>query len=148
MPIYASVKKPQEAETTFNMMRLLTTTIFFAFLIFNTQREEKVYFGRADNYSTVYSYSVTEFYVSSDSLLTIYNYRVPNKKEWRNYKKYGARKDAYIISKRGQYYYLVNPESGVENDSHCLKITEKKLTYYYRAEDGSLIKGFTFKRKN
>jgi len=128
-------------------MRLLTT-IFFAFLIFNNQKEEKVYFGKADNYSTIYSYSVTEIYVSSDSLMTRYNYRVPNKKEWRNYKKYSVTKDVYIISKKGQYYYLSNPESHAENERHCLKITEKKLTYYYRAEDGSLIKGFTFKRKN
>ena len=128
-------------------MRLLTT-IFFAFLIFNNQKEEKVYFGKADNYSTVYSYSVTEIYVSSDSIMRRYNYRVPNKKEWRNYKKYSVTKDEYIISKKGQYYYLFNPKSHAENEMHCLKITEKKLTYYYRAEDGSLIKGFTFKRKN
>jgi hypothetical protein len=127
-------------------MRLITILLFSVF-ISNVQIEEKIYFGRAHNYSTVYSYGVTEIHISSDSIITRYDYRLPNKTEWKNYKKYDAQKVVQIISKKGKYYSLINPVSNLENEMHCLKITESKITYYYKAPDGSLIKGFSFSRR-
>lgn len=125
----------------------LIISIFFSVFISNTKSEEKIYFGRSHNYGTIYSYSVAEIHISSDSIMTRYDYRLPNKREWKNYKNYEAQKEVQIISKRGKYYSLINPISHLENEIHCVKITENKLTYYYKDSDGSLIKGFSFKRK-
>ncbi|WP_431244209.1 hypothetical protein ACQ9BO_07550 [Flavobacterium sp. P21] len=128
-------------------MNLITAILFSVFISKNIQLEEKVYFGRAHNYSTIYSYEVTEIHISSDSILTRYDYRLPNKREWKNYKNYEVKEEKQIISKKGQYYLLINPVNHLENEMHCLKITKNKLTYYYKNSDGSLLKGFTFKRK-
>ncbi|NNT73257.1 hypothetical protein HKT18_13615 [Flavobacterium sp. IMCC34852] len=125
----------------------LIITLFFTIFISDVQSDEKIYFGRAHNYSTVYSYGVTEIYISSDSTMTRFDYKLPNKREWKKYKKYKSEKKINIISKKGKYYSLIDPISRVENEMHCLKITENKVIYYYKAEDGSLLKGYTFNRQ-
>ncbi|MCV9926604.1 hypothetical protein OIU83_03025 [Flavobacterium sp. LS1R49] len=122
-------------------------SILFSIFNLNSQSEEKTYFGRSHNYSAIYSYSVAEIHISSDSTMTRYDYRLPNKREWKNYKNYEAKKEVEIISKKGKYYSLINPVNHLENEMHCVKITDSRLTYYYKAPDGSFIKGFTFKRK-
>jgi len=127
------------------MIRVLF--IFLLVSLSNSQKDEKLYFGRSYNHSTVYSYSVTEIYISSDSIMTRLNYKLPHKKEWRNYKNYTAEKKVSKISKKGKFYSLIDPESGDENARHCLKINDDKLTYYYIESKDSFIKGYTFRRK-
>ncbi|MFD1604181.1 hypothetical protein ACFSJW_08250 [Flavobacterium artemisiae] len=125
----------------------LIISILFSIFTLNAESKEKIYFGRAHNYNAIYSYGVSEIYISSDSTMTRYDYRLPNKKEWKNYQNYEAKKEVQIISKKGKYYSLINPVNHLENEMHFVKITENRLIYYYRATDGSLIKGFIFKRK-
>ena len=120
---------------------LLISNFLFA------QQSEKLFFGRFHNYSTVYSYGVTEISISKDSIFTRYDYKLPNKKEWKKYKNYQPRKERLRISKRGEYYVFVDSLSGEEIfEMHRLKITRKKLTYYFKDSNGDLTKGFTFKK--
>lgn len=115
--------------------------------LFNSQKEDKLYFGKSHNHSTIYSYSVTEIYISSDSIMTRLDYKLPHKKEWRNYKSYTPKIEVSKISKKGKYYSILDPETGAENAIHCLKITDDKLTYYYMESKDSFVKGYTFRRK-
>lgn len=129
--------------------------IFFLLIssFLNAQHSEKLYFGRGHNYSTIYSYFVTEISISNDSIFTRFDYKLPNIKEWKNYKKYKPTKKTLRISKKGNFYVFVDSINGTEIfEMHCLKISKKKIVYYSRdlngnMEKGNLGKGFTFKRK-
>lgn len=130
-------------------------TIFFLLISFfsNAQHSEKLYFKRGHNYSTVYSYFVTEISISDDSIFTRFDYQLPNIKEWKNYKKYKPTKETLRISKKGNFYVFIDSTDNTEIfEIHCLKISEKKIVYYSRDPNGNmekenLGKGFTFKRK-
>lgn len=123
--------------------------MFLFLFVSNIQidKNDKLYFGRSHNYGTLYSYSVAEIYISSDSIMTRYDYKLPNKKEWKNYKNYPSHKEVNKISKRGKFYYLINPQNGLENETHYLRITNRKLTYYYKDSENNFTKGYTFIRK-
>jgi hypothetical protein len=119
----------------------------------NAQHSEKLYFGRGHNYSTIYSYFVTEISISNDSIFTRFDYKLPSIKEWKNYKKYKPTKETLRISKKGNFCVFVDSINGTEIfEMPCLKISKKKIVYYSRDPNGNmekrnLGKGFTFKRK-
>lgn len=123
--------------------------MFLFLVVSNIQKDknDKLYFGRSHNYGSLYSYGVAEIYISSDSIMTRYDYTLPNKKEWKNYKNYPAHKEVNKISKREKFYCLINPQNGLENETHYIRITNKKLTYYYKDSENNFIKGYTFIRK-
>jgi hypothetical protein len=135
-------------------MKKLVILFFLISIFLNAQNSEKLYFGRGNNYSTVYSYFVTEISISNDSIFTRFDYKLPNIKEWKNYKKYKPTKKTLRISKKENFYVFVDSINGTEIfEMHCLKISEKKIVYYSRDPNGrnmekeNLAKGFTFRRK-
>ncbi len=126
----------------FTLLFLLTSSFL------NAQHLEKTYFGRGHNYSTVYSYSVTEISILNDSLFTRLDYSLPNVKEWKNYKKYRPNKQVLRISKRGEFYVFVDSTNTNEIlELYTIKITNNKLTYFFKDPKGNLSNGFAFRRK-
>lgn len=131
--------------------------LFYSFLLISTflnaQHSKKLYFGRGHNYSTVYSYFVAEILILNDTIFTRFDYKLPNIKEWKNYKKYKPTKETRRISKKGNFYVFIDSINRTEIfEMHCLKISKKKIVYYSRNPNGNmekenLVKGFTFRRK-
>jgi hypothetical protein len=112
-----------------------------------SQNSDKVYLTRNHNFGTTYSYDVTEITIHSDSTYTRKNWSMINKKEWRDYKKYIPDMSVGKINRKGDYYQLIEYRGAVKTDFNWkVKITEKRLIYYYYNYRDKLKKGYKFKR--
>jgi hypothetical protein len=126
-----------------------TIFLFLLFLINNSfgQKNDRTYFSRNHNYSTTYSYDVTEITIHSDSTYSKRNWSMFGKKEWRKYKNYKPEIKNGKINCNGEFYILTEYRNGIETDYNWkVKITKKRLTYYYEIKNGKYKKGIKFKR--
>jgi hypothetical protein len=112
-----------------------------------SQNSDKVYLSRNHHYGPVYSYDVTEITIHSDSSYTRKNWIMVNKKEWRDYKKYIPDVSVGKINRKGDYYQLTEYRDAEKTDfKWIVKITEKRLIYFYYNYKNKLKKGYKFKR--
>lgn len=122
--------------------------LFYTFHLANGQITEKVYYCRGHNYSTVYSYFVTEIILSSDSTFVANYYKVPIKKKWKNYKNSEPLKKEGQISKKNKFYVLTELIDGKKTDKiDYVKITNRKVSFYLADENGKFEKVYSMKRK-
>jgi len=111
------------------------------------QKNDKIYFTKNHNYSTTYSYDVTEIIIHSDSTYTRMNWSTFGKKDWKNYKKYKPELSNGKIHFNGKNYVLNEYRNGNKTDfSWNIKLTERKLIYFYYVGQGKIEKGIKFKR--
>lgn len=122
--------------------------LFCTFHLAKAQKKEKVYYFRGHNYSTVYSYFVTELILYSDSTFVENDYKVSSKKEWKNFRKTEPLKREGQISKSDGRYLLTEVRDGNKSDIvNYVKIKNKKLVFYLKADDGTFEKVYTMKKK-
>lgn len=122
--------------------------LFCTFHLANGQITKKVYYRRGHNYSTVYSYFVTELILSSDSTFVTNYYKVPIKKKWKNYKNSEPLKKEGQISKKNKFYTLTELIDGKKTDRiDYVKITNQKVTFYLVDKEGKFEKVYTMKQK-
>lgn len=122
--------------------------LFCTFHLAKAQKTEKVYYFRGHNYSTLYSYFVTELILYSDSTFVENDYKVSSKKEWKNFRKTEPLKREGQISKSDDRYLLTEVRDGNKSDIvNYVKIKNKKLVFYLKADDGTFEKVYTMKKK-
>lgn len=111
------------------------------------QTTELKYLRHDHNYSTTYSYDVTEITIHSDSTYTLRTWMLNNKKEWKSYNKYKPEINSGKITKNGEFYTLFELRNGNKTDfDWTVKITDRRLNFYYPDEKGKLRISAKYKR--
>jgi hypothetical protein len=124
-------------------------TLLLIFFLSNTfgQTTDRTYLRHDHNYSTTYSYEVTEITIHSDSTYTLKSWTVNNKKEWKTYKKYEPEISNGKITLNGEFYTLTEYRNGNKTDfDWIVKISDKRLNFYYPNKNEKLRKSAKYKR--
>ena len=129
-------------------MRKITFILFIiSSLNFFSQKTNKTYLAKGHNYSTIYSYDVTEIILYSDSTYIRKDYSLYNKKLWRKYREYQPEISKGKFYKKGKFYVLNRYINGQKTDLYWnVKITKNRLIYFVNEKNGKLFKGRKFKR--
>lgn len=111
------------------------------------QTSDPTYLRHDHNYSTTYSYEVTEITIHSDSTYTLKSWSVNNKKEWKTYKEYKPEVSNGKITRNGEFLTLTEYRNGNKTDFNwTVKICDKRLNFYYPNKSGRLRKSAKYKR--
>ena len=107
-----------------------------------------MYFSRGHNYSTVYSYYVTELILLTDSTFVENNYKVQSKKEWKNYKKYNPERREGLISRDDKFFRFTELVDGNKSEKiRYAKVTNQTISFYLKNDNESFDKVYTMRRK-
>ena len=127
--------------------QFLTLLLIFTVTYIFGQNNDRIYLRHNHNYSTTYSYAITEIIIHSDSTFTWKSYDVKNKKEWKNYKKYKPEISIGKIIYNGEFQTLTEYINGNETEINWnVKISNKKLNFYFPDKGGKLKKSVKYKR--
>ena len=124
-------------------------TILLIFLFSNVfgQKNDRIYLAHGDNFGPTYSYDITEMIIHSDSTYTSKSYSVFNKKDWETYKTKTPEISNGKITRNGEFYILTQYRNGNKTDFFwTVKISDKKLVFYYANDNGKMKKTGTYKR--
>jgi hypothetical protein len=111
------------------------------------QTSDPTYLRHDHNYSTTYSYEITEITIHSDSTYTLKSWSVNNKKEWKTYTEYKPEVSNGKITRNERFYTLTEYRNGNKTDFNwTVKITDKRLIFYYPNRNGKLRKSAKYKR--
>ena len=125
---------------------ILILLIFITPNIFG-QTSDRTYLRHHHNYSTTYSYEIIEITINSDSTYIQKNWFVFNKKEWKTYKKNKPEFTNGKITRNAEFYTLTEYRNGNKTDFNwTVKISDKRLNFYYPNKNGNLIKSAKYKR--
>lgn len=126
-----------------------TITILLIFFLSNVfgQSSDRTYLRHDHNYSNIYSYEVTEITIHSDSTYTLKSWTMNNKNEWETYKKYQPEISNGKITRNNEFYTLTEYRNGNKTDfDWTVKITDKRLNFYYPNKKGKLRKSAKYKQ--
>ncbi|MEP4908071.1 MAG: hypothetical protein ABJP80_12350 [Algibacter sp.] len=113
------------------------------------QSNDRIYLGHGHNYGPSYSYGISEMLLHSDSTYTRKNYNGFNKNDWKKYKSLVPEISHGIVSKNGKFYTLTELRSKKKTGhSWTVKITKRRMTFYYSSKNGKLKKGHSYRRLN
>ena len=127
--------------------RILILILISSFSNVFGQNADRTYLRHDHNYSTTYSYEVTELTIHSDSTYTLKSWSVNNKKEWKTYKKYQPEIHNGKITRNGEFYILTEYRNGNKTDfDWTVKIFDRRLNFYYLNKKGKLRKSAKYKR--
>ncbi len=111
------------------------------------QTKAKVYLNHDHNYSTTYSYEVSEITIHSDSSYTLKSWNLINKKEWKKYKSNEPEISSGKITQNAEFLTLTEYRNENRTDSNWkIKVTDKRLVFYSKNKNGKLRKTKTYKR--
>ncbi|MFS4494653.1 hypothetical protein [Maribacter sp. 2308TA10-17] len=128
-------------------IRIPNLLLFFFLSTTFGQSNDRTYLGHDHNYSSVYSYGISEITIHSDSTYTRKNWSVNNKKEWKTYKNYKPEISNGKITRNGEFYSMTEYRNGHKTDySWTIKISEKRLNYYYPNKKEKLRISAKYKR--
>ena len=119
------------------------------FLLFNAfgQTTDRTYLRCGHNYSTTYSYAITEITIHSDSTFTWKSWDMNSKKEWKTYKKYKPEISIGQITQNGEFYNLTDYINGNKTDIYwTVKFNDRRLKIYYPSKNGKFKKSAKYKR--
>ena len=127
--------------------RILILLILFSLSDIYGQSSDKIYLSHNHNYSTTYSYAITQITIHSDATYTWKNWDVTSKKDWKSYKKYKPQIDAGKITKNGEFYTFTDYRNGEKTDIiWTMKIFDKRLLLYHLGKNGKYKKIAKYKR--
>lgn len=123
----------------FHSFLLLTSSLTFG------QVESKTYLTEGRTFEILKKYSVNEITIFSDSTYIQKVYKLDNKEQRKNYRDFEYNLLNGKFKKNADYYIFreIGADSVFKNH---FKITDKKLTYYYRWKEKNFKKGGVFKR--
>ena len=130
-------------------MKYTLLILILTFTSLNTfgQNSDRTYLRHDHNYSTIYSYGITEITIHSDSTFTWKSWNVNNKKEWKTYKKYEPEISNGKITRNGEYYILTEYRNGNKTDFNwTVKFNDKRLNFYYPNKNEKLKISAKYKR--
>ncbi len=111
------------------------------------QDSDRTYLRHGHNYSTTYSYGITEITIHSDSTFTWKSWSVYNKKDWKTYKEYMPEISNGKITRNGEYYILTEYRNGNKTDFNwTVKFNDKRLNFYYPIKNEKLRISAKYKR--
>ena len=111
------------------------------------QKSDRKYLRHYQGNSTTYFYGVTEIVIHSDSTFTWKNYEVESKRKWKTYKKNKPEIYTGKINQIGKLSTLTEYINGNETDIFWkVKISNKKLNFYYLNKNEKLKKSVKYKR--
>ena len=111
------------------------------------QNSSRTYLNHGHNFSTAYSYDITEITINSDSTYIRKNWSVSSKKEWKKYKKYVPDIKGGKIKRNGEYYILNEYRNGIKTDFNwTVKFNDKRLNFYYPNKNEKLKISARYKR--
>jgi len=126
---------------------IITILLFFFFSNVFGQNIDRTYLAHGHNFGPAYSYDITEIIIHSDSTYTSKNYRVFNKKDWKTYKTRKPEISNGRITRNEEFYILTQYTNGHKTDFYwTVKISDKKIVYYYPNDKGKMRKTATYKR--
>jgi hypothetical protein len=124
-------------------------TLLLIFFLQNTfgQTDDRKYLRHYQSNSTTYFYGVTEIIIHSDSTYTWKSYEVNSKNEWKKYKKNKPEISVGKITQNGKFITLTEYRNGNKTDFNwTVKITNKRLNFYYPNKNEKLRKSAKYKR--
>ena len=111
------------------------------------QNSDRTYIGHDHNYSSTYSYGVTEITIHLDSSYTWKSWNVSNKKQWKTYKEYEPKISKGKITWNGEYYIFTEYRNGNKTDFYWIaKLNDKRLKFYYPNENKKMRISAKYKR--
>jgi len=111
------------------------------------QTVDRTYLRHGHNYGTTYSYEVSEIIIHSDSTYTWSSWAMFNKKEWNEYKSYEPEISSGKITRNAEFHALTEYRNGNKSDFYwTVKITDKRLLFYYPKKKGRLEKSSVYRR--
>ncbi|WCO03527.1 hypothetical protein [Psychroserpens ponticola] len=126
---------------------ILTLLLIFYFSSVFGQNSDRTYLKHNHNYSTTYSYEISEITIHSDSTFTWKSWKVNNKKKWKTYQKYKPEVSNGKITQNGEFYTLTEYRNGNKtNFNWTVKISNKRLSFYHPSRNGKIKKITKYKR--
>ncbi len=111
------------------------------------QTNEPIYLYHDHNYSTTYSYEVSEITIHSDSSYTLKRYLMKNRKTWKTYKDFEPEISSGKIRRNGKFYTLTEYGNGNKTDIEWnVKVTKSRLIFYFNKRKDKLKKSIKYKR--
>ncbi|GEM_PF-2446014 len=120
------------------------TFSFLSLLSLKGQNLIRTYRVESKTYEIEKKYSITEIVLNSDSTYIIGYYKIDDKSQRLNYKKYEPLITKGTFRKEGDFYFFNYNNEGLELGRY--KINEDKITYYYNWRNGKIRKGAVYKR--
>ncbi len=130
-------------------MKNIFLTLLLTLISLNTfgQNSDRTYLSHNHNYSTIYSYAVTEITIHSDATFTWKSWDVNRKKEWKSYKEQEPTISKGKITLNGKYYILTQYRNGNKTDFNwTVKFNDKRLIFFYLNKNKKLKRGTIYKR--
>ena len=124
-------------------------TLLLIFFLQNTfgQSDDRKCLRHYQSNSATYFYGVTEIIIHSDSTYTWKSYEVNSKNEWKKYKKNKPEISVGKITQNGKFITLTEYRNGNKTDFNwTVKITNKRLNFYYPNKNEKLRKSAKYKR--
>lgn len=125
----------------------LCTLLFgLTFFIATAQPEPKIYITHGYS-SDGNGYNVCELFVHPNLDYTFKSYKVPSRREWKNYKMSTPIIDDGKIVKDGDYYIHTKWMNGKPTDATWIsKISERKLIFFEIEDNGTSHRSSVYKR--
>ncbi|MCD2260199.1 hypothetical protein [Psychroserpens luteolus] len=111
------------------------------------QNNDRTYLAHDHSESMLYSYAVAEIIIHSDSTYTWKTWELKNKKDWEKYNLFKPKISTGKVTQKAEFYTLTEYRNGNETDfNFTVKISDRRLTFYYPNKRNKLRKTYTYKR--
>ena len=126
------------------MKSFFLTFLFLSLLSVKGQNLTRTYRVEGKTFEIEKMYAIHEIILNSDSTYIMRYYKIDDKSQRLNYKKYKPLITKGTFRKKGDFYFFNYNDEDLELGRY--KISESKITYYYDWKNGKIRKGAEFKR--